>query len=208
MLEYWESKFMKEGAMWKFEPSDSALIALEMFRFNHLKNILIPGVGYGRNARVFLENGFKVTGIEISESAILLAQENGLNFHIHHGSVCLMPFDDQQFDGIFCYALIHLLNVFQRKRFLKSCFNQLKPGGLMLFTVVSVKANIYGKGKYLSKNRFKLKNGISVFFYDSESIVNEFGNFGLIEYHEIDEPIKFMIGEEPLKCFIITCKKN
>jgi len=29
-----------------------------------LKNILIPGIGYGRNARIFLEQGMAVTGIE------------------------------------------------------------------------------------------------------------------------------------------------
>ena len=28
-----------------------------------MKNILIPGIGYGRNAQVFKENGIEVTGI-------------------------------------------------------------------------------------------------------------------------------------------------
>jgi hypothetical protein len=41
--EYWESRFKEEGAMWKFEPSDSAIIALEMFRSDGIDNILIPG---------------------------------------------------------------------------------------------------------------------------------------------------------------------
>ena len=67
MIEFWESKFKNEGAMWKFEPSDSAMLAMELFKSNKFKSILIPGIGYGRNAKLFCENGFNVTGIEISK---------------------------------------------------------------------------------------------------------------------------------------------
>lgn len=41
-----------------------------------VKNILIPGIGYGRNAQVFRENGMSVTGIEISQTAIDLAKKH------------------------------------------------------------------------------------------------------------------------------------
>jgi SAM-dependent methyltransferase len=125
MDEYWEAKYKEEGASWKFEPADSAFVALELFKSEKIHHVLIPGVGYGRNARLFYENGFELTGIEISQSAIELEQENGLDFKIHSGSVVSMPFDKELYDGIFCYALIHLLNKNERRRFLKSCYNQL-----------------------------------------------------------------------------------
>ena len=51
--EYWESRFKDEGAMWKFEPSDSALITLDLFKSNRINKVLIPGFGYGRNAKLF-----------------------------------------------------------------------------------------------------------------------------------------------------------
>ena len=63
-MEYRESKFNLEGAMWHFEPSDSAAIALELFKTKGISNILIPGYGYGRNAKLFYDAGFKVTGQE------------------------------------------------------------------------------------------------------------------------------------------------
>jgi cyclopropane fatty-acyl-phospholipid synthase-like methyltransferase len=207
MTEYWESRFKEEGAMWQFEPSDSALIALEIFKFNHINNILIPGFGYGRNAKPFYESGFKITGIEISKSAIEIAKANGLNCTIHNGSVTSMPFDKELYNGIFCYALIHLLNKTERKAFVESCYNQLQTGGIMIFTVVSKEANMYGKGRQLSKDRFEIAKGLNVFFYDSASVKEEFGNYGMIEYRNIDEPIKHMAGYEPLKCIIVICKK-
>jgi hypothetical protein len=119
-----------------------------------------------------------------------------------------MPFDNQQYEGIFCYALIHLLNKLERRIFLKSCYNQLKHGGLMIFTVVSKQANMYGNGKKLSKDRFEIKKGLTVYFYDTDSVKHEFADFGMIECSDIDEPIKHMIGEEPLKCKFVICKKK
>ena len=106
-----------------------------------------------------------------------------------------MPFDNKLYDGIFCYALIHLLNNRERIKFIKDCFSQLKPNGYMIFTVVSKKASMYGNGKQLSKDRFELMKGMNVFFYDSESVIQEFNDFGLIECIEIDEPIKHMENE-------------
>jgi SAM-dependent methyltransferase len=207
MIEYWESRFMNEGAMWKFEPSDSAIQALNLFKLNKFHHILIPGCGYGRNLKLFLNNGFHVTGIEISKSAIDLAKENGMNCLIHHGSVTSMPFDNELYDGIFCYALIHLLNKNERKIFLNACFNQLSAGGMMIFVVATKETGLYGTGKYLSKDRYKISNGLNVFFYDSESVSSEFSNVGLIEYYDIEEPIKFMVGEKPIKLCYVICKK-
>jgi 2-polyprenyl-3-methyl-5-hydroxy-6-metoxy-1,4-benzoquinol methylase len=207
MDEYWEARYNEEGAMWKFEPSDSAAKAEALFSENNINKILIPGVGYGRNAKLFHDKGYNITGIEISKSAIELAAQNGLNFNIHHGSVTQMPFNNQKYDGIFCYALIHLLNKNQRKEFLKSCYNQLNNNGLMIFTVVSTKANMFGKGKQLSHNRFEIMKGLNVFFYENNAVINEFKHFGLLDYYDIDEPIKHMVGQEPLKCKFVICKK-
>ena len=194
--------------MWKFAPSDSAIIAMDLFKSNKIDNILIPGFGYGRNAKLFYDFGFKLTGIEISNSAIGLAKINGLNCKVHHGSVTSMPFDNEQYDGIFCYALLHLLNKTERRIFLKSCYNQLKTGGLMIFTVVSKQANMFGNGKQLSKDRFEIMKGLNVYFYDSNSVKKEFSDFGLTEFKDIEEPIKYMIGQESLKCKFVICKKK
>jgi SAM-dependent methyltransferase len=208
MSEFWENMFQKIGALWQFEPADSAIFACDLFVQNNFRKILIPGVGYGRNAKIFVESGFDVTGIEISKTAIRLARENGLEFPVHHDSVTQMPFDDSVYDGIYCYALIHLLNQNERRQFLKSCYNQLREGGIMVFVTVSKNYKMYGSGKLISKDRFRIDNGLSVFFYDSESIEKEFGSFGLTEYHEIEEPVKHMPNEDPMKFWRVVCRKK
>ncbi|HET6558864.1 MAG TPA: class I SAM-dependent methyltransferase [Prolixibacteraceae bacterium] len=208
MKEIWEEKFQQIGLLWSFEPAESAIYARDLFAKNGLQNILIPGVGYGRNARVFTEGGMNVTGIEISETAIRLARENGLDFPIYHGSVMRMPFDKVQYDGIFCYAVLHLFNQTDRRQFLAKCFSQLRVGGMMVFIVASKNYKMYGNGKLVSIDRFMIDKGLTVFFYDSATVEKEFAPFGLVEYSEIEEPVRHMENEEPMKVFRVVCRKK
>jgi hypothetical protein len=207
MYEYWESRFRNEGAMWKTEPADSALSALALFKKEKINKILIPGFGYGRNGGLFTSHGFDVTGIEISQSAIDLARKNEISCRIHHGSVTSMPFDHDIYEGIYCYALIHLLNSNERKEFLYSCFNQLAANGIMIFITTSKLTPLFGKGRFISTDRYQIAKGLRVFFYDQESIAREFSGYGLIESKIIEEPVKFMEGEEPLQLISVICRK-
>jgi SAM-dependent methyltransferase len=209
MTEFWESSFKEKQTMWGFEPADSAIATVDLFRKNGLNKILIPGFGYGRNAKIFNDYGFNVTGIEISETAIDLAkQHTGDNVKVYHGSVSAMPFDNELYDGIFCYALIHLLNVRERVKLIKDCFNQLRPDGYMVFVAISKEFPAYGTGKKLSKDRYETVHGVKLFFYDSDSIQKEFGKFGLIETREINEPIKNIENKPLQKFWQITCRKE
>ncbi|WP_458354358.1 class I SAM-dependent methyltransferase [Peribacillus frigoritolerans] len=208
MTEIWESSFIENQMMWGFEPSDSAILTKDFFFEKKVKDILIPGIGYGRNAKVFTDNGIHVTGIEISKTAIELARQNGLDLNIFHGSVTDMPFDNKLYDGIFCYALIHLLNNRERDKFIKACYHQLKPNGYMIFTTISKEAPMFGKGKHLGKDYFEIMEGLKMFFYDSDSIKQEFGNYGLIEFSEIVEPHKNMENKPPFKFIMVKCQKG
>jgi SAM-dependent methyltransferase len=207
MTEFWESSFIENQTMWGFEPSDSAFLTKDFFLEKKVKDILIPGIGYGRNAKVFIDNGINVTGIEISKTAIEIARQNELNFSIFHGSVTDMPFDNKLYDGIFCYALIHLLNHREREKFIKDCYNQLKPNGYMIFTTISKEAPMFGKGKQLGKDYFEIREGVKMFFYDSDSVNQEFGKYGLLEITEVVEPHKNMGSKPPFKFLMIKCQK-
>ncbi|WP_440119461.1 class I SAM-dependent methyltransferase [Paenibacillus sp. QZ-Y1] len=207
-MEFWESSFIEKQTMWGFEPTDSAMLTKDFFLEKNVKDILVPGIGYGRNAKVFVDEGIHVTGIEISSTAIDLARDNGLDIPIYHGSVTDMPFDDKRYDGIFCYALIHLLNNRERGKFIQDCYNQLKPNGYMVFTTVSKNAPMFGKGVPLDKDYFEVMEGVNMFFYDAESIKQEFGKYGLLEFSEIDEPNKSMNNKPPISFIMVKCKKE
>ncbi|MFS0861076.1 class I SAM-dependent methyltransferase [Fredinandcohnia sp. 179-A 10B2 NHS] len=207
-MEFWEASFIDKQTMWGFEPTDSAILTKDFFLKKSVKDILIPGIGYGRNAKVFIDNGIHVTGIEISKTAIELARDNGLDIPIFHGSVTNMPFDDQLYDGIYSHALLHLLDRDSRDKFIKDCYDQLKPNGYMVFTTVSKKAPMFGKGKQLDKDYFEIMDGVKMYFYDSDSIKQDFGNYGLVEFSEIDEPSKDNKNKLPINFLMVKCKKE
>lgn len=75
MIEFWEGAFKDKQEMWGLKPAKSAILTKSFFVENRIKNVLIPGIGYGRNAQVFRENGMDVTGIEISKTAIEMAKK-------------------------------------------------------------------------------------------------------------------------------------
>lgn len=200
MTEFWEKAFQDKQEMWGSEPAKSAVLTKDFFAEHKIKNVLIPGIGYGRNAQIFLENGMTVTGIEISQTAVELAQKHlGTDLTIHHGSVTDMPFDNNRFDGIFCYGLIYLLDKDERKKLIRDCFNQLTENGFMVFTAITKGAQTYGQGTLLSKDRFEMFGGAKIFFYDTETIEEEFGNAGLLEVTEVTENYPF---------YLIKCGKN
>ncbi|MEO9146445.1 MAG: class I SAM-dependent methyltransferase [Ginsengibacter sp.] len=199
MSEFWEANFAEKHEMWGFEPSYSAILTKDFFVENALKNILIPGIGYGRNAWIFRDNGMVVTGIEISKTAIALARKNyGTGMTIYHGSVTDMPFDNSLYDGIFCYALIHLLDSNERRKLIHNCYSQLAGNGYMVFAAVSKESPTYGRGRFVSKDRYEIFDGVEMFFYDRESIHAEFDQAGLFEITEINDILPF---------FLIKCRK-
>lgn len=198
--EFWEKSFIEKQEMWGFEPSKSAILTKDFFVEKSVKNMLIPGIGYGRNAQIFRDNGITVTGIEISKTAIEMARKHyGDGMKIHHGSVTDMPFDHHLYDGIFCYALIHLLNGDERKKLITDCYNQLSDNGYMVFTAISKAAPTYGQGKFISEDRYEIFDGVKMFFYDRKSINTEFGLAGLFETAEVTENFPF---------FLIKCRKS
>ena len=200
MPEFWEESFKVNREMWGFDPAKSTVLINDFFVEQSVKNVLIPGIGYGRNAQLFRENGMQVTGIEISKTAIDLAHKHfGENLLIHHGSATEMSFDENLYDGIYCYALLHLLDKNEREKLIQDCYDQLAENGFMVFATVSKKAPMFGQGIPISKDRFEVFGSVKMYFYDRESIEKDFANAGLFAIEEVDDIYPF---------YLIKCKKT
>ena len=69
----------------------------------------------------------------------------------------------------------------------------------MIFTAITKNAPQFGKGNWISKDRYEIHPGAQLFYYDEESVINEFEKFGLIEVIEVEE-------NQPM--YWIKCQKN
>jgi SAM-dependent methyltransferase len=204
--EFWEEAFNDKALMWGLAPTASAEMARDLFVQAGAKSVLIPGIGYGRNARPFLDAGMSVAGIEISETAIELARSRlGLEVPIAHGSVADMPFDSRTYDGVFCHGLIYLLDAAGRQKLIRDSHRHLEPGGHMVFTVISKTAPMYGQGTKLGPDWYERLPGLPMYFYDADSARREFGAYGLVSVSELDEPS----GHGPsLPFLMVVCRKT
>jgi SAM-dependent methyltransferase len=204
MTEFWESAFKGNDKMWGEQATDNARNVLELFQKHKLKSVLIPGFGYGRNAKVFYDNGFSVSGIEISKTAIERARKYfGNDVTIHCGSVTDMTFDKALFEAIYCYSLIHLLDKADRLKLIEDCYSQLMPNGLMVFVALSTIDKRFGVGDEVKKNTYHSPHGLTLYFYDEASVKEEFERYNIIDLKEINEPEK----NPTEKHWMIVCKK-
>lgn len=95
--------------------------------------------------------------------------------------------------------MIYLLDKSERLKLIQDCYHQLADNSLMVFTAITKDAQTYGQGKQISKDRFEMYGGVQIFFYDKETIDEEFGMAGLFEVSEVSENFPF---------YLIKCRKS
>lgn len=127
---------------------------------------------------------------------------------VHHGSVSLMPFDGEIYDGIFSYSLLHLLDAVERIKFISDCYEQLRPGGYMVFVSIAKEDFRYGQGKEIGHDTFQMPYGVTLFFYDTDSIKRDFSKYGLIESIVINEPTVDIENTPKQRFWYIICRKK
>lgn len=197
MQDYWDSRFLREGYIWSKRPSESAIYANRLFNKYDITDLLILGIGYGRNSLPFLESGHNISGIEISKVAIELLKKSELSnkIRIFNGSLIDMPFEDIKYDAIFSFNVLHLFNGNDRQTIMDKCKSQLNPNGLIFFTVMSELEPGYDDGIKIEENTFE-KKGKPVHFFTDEDLKQHFRKFEIIESDLIDEPEQHGNGEK------------
>jgi SAM-dependent methyltransferase len=205
--DYWEQRFGKEGMIWGEIPSRTAYRALDVFRGHGVKNVLVPGSGYGRNSKLFSASGFNVTGVEIAEKACEMAKQFDPDSEFYRGSVLDMSFDAGVYDAIYCFNVLHLFLAGDRRLFLEECRRKLKEKGLAFFTVFSDKEANFGQGREVEKNTFETRPGRPAHYYTEDELREEFADFRIIETGIMDDPedhggkphvhvLRFILGEK------------
>jgi hypothetical protein len=62
---FWNNRFLDKKIIFGTDPAKIAVDCEKLFSKNNVKDILIIGIGYGRNGKYFTEKGYCVDGIEI-----------------------------------------------------------------------------------------------------------------------------------------------
>lgn len=116
--------------------------------------------GAGTNPVYLAQNGFEVTGIDISLTAIGMAKEKAKQERVSIGllnaSFIDLAFKDGTFDCVFDMGCFHHVRVNERAKFVKGVHRVLREGGAYMLTCFS-----YGNGP--GWNHFRKQQIIDLF---------------------------------------------
>ncbi len=136
-----------------------------------IKNALEVGCGTGHWTEFFINNGFEITGIDISENMINIARKKNLKdakFEIIN--IEDAPYPDNSFDNIF--AITSLEFVDNRQKAIEQIYRILKPGGYLLIGCLN-------QNSFIGKTKQSNKVFARANFFDTEQlqeILNIFGS--------------------------------
>lgn len=184
-VEYWDTQFGENGCIWGEEPSIATNIALSIFKENKVNSILIPGVGYGRNSKLFTSGGFDVTGVEISSTACCLAQKYDPSLNLLNGSIFDVQLPKEEYDAVFCFDVLHLFLKEEREKFITKCGSIVKPDGFLFFTVLSDNDDYFGNGIEVEAATFEVKPEKLIHFFSKSDLEDSFDQFNKIQEGEI-----------------------
>lgn len=206
---YWTNRFRNENKIWGDIPSNTAYRAIELFQTFKINKILVPGAGYGRHTKLFSSSGYDVTGIEISMEACSIAKKNDPATKIFNGSVLDIVFENEMFDAIYCFNVLHLFREKEREKFTNKCCQELKINGICFFVVFSDEDESYGKGEEIEKNTFESKPGRPVHYFSEHDLQHYFQKLEVIEGGIVDDPEEHGdIGRHTHRLRYIVCKKT
>ncbi|MFX0055566.1 MAG: class I SAM-dependent methyltransferase [Promethearchaeota archaeon] len=100
-------------------------------------HILDAGCGSGVVSRALIDNGFQVTGVDISQKMIGIARQRIPEAEFIVGDMAALEFDNETFDGIVsAYAVFHITRTKHFSLF-QDFHRILKKGGALLFSIGS-----------------------------------------------------------------------
>lgn len=193
MSKGWDWKKVKED-IWN-RPSEDVYYLLHRWKEKGYKRFLDLGCGMGRHSIFFAENGFHVTGYDLSESGLKilkeLAKEKNLNVDIVKGDITSLPFENESYDAILSYHSIYHVDSEGMSKVIEEISRVLKKGGEIFLTLLSKRTYSYtAPDSVVVSENVRLKkeeegNVFPHFYVNYDDIKNLFKGFQIISIRQI-----------------------
>ena len=138
------------------------------------KRILDIGCGPGRDSNVFVDKGCDVTGIDITQAFIEMAQQAVPEAEFYNMDIRQLQFEDNIFNGAWASAILLHLKPEDFQQALQEIYRVLAPEGILFFSV---------------------KEGSGTDVSTSETLG---GGMRFFQYYTVDE-VRGMIEQTPFK---------
>lgn len=130
--DFWESHYRKNNTPWDAGGVPQRLME-HLSKADEHGNVLIPGCGKGHEASYLASEGWHVTAVDFSPSAVLRAREMLGNLPGEVIQADFLSFDSgaQKFDCVYERAFLCSLPPALRSRYAQQCADLLRPGGML-----------------------------------------------------------------------------
>jgi len=163
------------------------------------KTILDLGCGAGRHSILLGKQGFRVVGLDISETAL-----KTLHDRLKTGSVTgvtlvkhdmwELPFTDDYFDGVVCTNVLHHGKLAEIKRAVKEVHRVMRPKASAYIIALSIADFRRGTGRLLERNTYVFtkgeEKGIIHHFFTRHELESCFRKFETISFKERLIPVE------------------
>ena len=116
------------------------------------------GAGLGRHALALARLGFAVNALDASDAGIAqirsAAEKEDLPVSAHAGRMDELPFDTEIFDFALSFNVIYHGDRQIAQRAIDEMHRVLKPGGVLMLTMLSKRNAHYGKGEEIAPGTF------------------------------------------------------
>lgn len=170
-----------------------------------VKRILDVGCGNGRHVVFFAEQGFDVSGIDISKEAIEIAKtwlaKRELKADLKVGDIEKLPFDNEHFDVVISTEVLDHISFLKSKKVMNEIRRVCVTNGYIFITLRSTEDSEFGRGKKVDHNTFVLQKGyekeIIQHYFDLEEIKDLLEGFKVfdMEIYEQRFPSVFTVDK-------------
>lgn len=204
----WETSFSQKPEMFGASASAPARWAATFFKREQRTKLLELGPGQGRDTFFFATNGFQVTTVDYSQTAIdaiaAKAQAFGVTESVkamRHDVRTPLLFEGEVFDACYSHMLYCMaLTTTELERLSEEVRRVLKPGGLSVYAVRHTGDEHYGKGIHRGEDMYEV-GGFIVHFFTREKAEHLARGYEIVAVDEFEE------GGLPRKLFRVTLRK-
>ena len=193
----WNWKIIKneKTERWK-NPSIESYYLLNRWKAQEKRKFLDLGCGLGRHSILFGKNDFDVNCFDISKEAIdktkEWAENENLSFNYTVGDMISLPYDDEEFDCIYCRNVISHTDTDGIKKVIQELYRVMRKGAECYLTLGSKDSWGFKQASwtFVDKNtKLRMEEGpeykIPHFFADYNLIKKLFNKFEIININQV-----------------------
>jgi SAM-dependent methyltransferase len=212
--QWWDERFGREGVIWGEDPSPTARTALRYLPAGAA--VLEVGFGYGRDLAFLLQQGFRVSGIDLSPEARRRTEARlrraGLRpEHLETGAFEDSALPDASFDAVVSHRMAHLLVSEETvARFADKAARVLRPRGILCLGVRNAEDLNPAEVRRAAEHVYEYtpRPGHWIRFWDDTALGEAFGKaFTILA---LDRVCEIESGSRPIPCrlTILVGRKN